>query len=212
MIRKTVEMPMQCRLAAVLSIDAGQRTFEVVWSTGAAVRRFDWITERPFIEELSMDPAHVRLDRLNGGGPVLDSHDRFELKGILGVVERAWIENGEGRARVRFSSRAEVDSIWRDVQDGIVRNVSVGYQVLKFADATKPEDAMKRLLAVDWEPMEISLVAVGADAKAGVRAGQASACEIEMEEGGEPAAAPPAEARHAIEMARLRLDLAEREI
>lgn len=212
MIRKTVEMPMQCRLAAVSSIDTEQRTLEVVWSTGAAVRRFDWITERPFVEELSMDASHVRLDRLNSGAPVLDSHDRYELSGVLGVVERAWIENGEGRARVRFSSRTEVDPVWRDVQDGILRNVSVGYQVLKFVDATKPEDSMKRLLAVDWEPMEISLVAIGADAKAGVRAGQASACEIEMEEGGVPDSAPPAEAQRVMQMARLRLDLAEREI
>lgn len=213
MKKKIVDVPVQVRSAAVApgTVNEEQRTVELVWSTGAAVRRFDWVTERVFTEELSMDPAHVRLDRLNAGAPLLNTHSQWSLNGVLGVVESAWIENGAGRARVRFSARPEVDPVWKDVVDGIIRNVSVGYQVHKFRDVTQAQDKMKRLLAEDWEPMEISLVPVGADPKSGIRAEQACACEIEMEEGGAPAAAPPAEARRVMDWARRRLDMAERE-
>lgn len=214
MKKKLVDVPVQIRAAAVApgTLNEEERTVELVWSTGAAVRRFDWMTERVFIEELSMDPAHVRLERLNAGAPLLNTHAQWSLDNVLGVVESAWVANGEGRARVRFSNRPEVDPVWKDVADGIIRNVSVGYQVHKFRDVTQAQDKMKRLLAEDWEPMEISLVPVGADPKSGIRVEQAFACEIEMEEGGEPAAAPPAEAKRALEAMRRRLDLAEREI
>lgn len=86
-------------------------------------------------------------------------------------MEKAWIANGEGRARVRFSERTAVADIWKDVQSGVIRNISVGYRVHKFEDATKEnsKDNLKLLRAVDWEPMELSAVPIGADAAAQFR-------------------------------------------
>lgn len=209
-MKKTVQMGIQTRAAAVApaSIDQGKRTVELVWSTGAAVKRADWITERTYIEELSMNAAHVRLNRLNMGAPLLNSHGRWGLGDVLGVVEKAWLADGEGRAIVRFSSKPDADMVWRDVVDGIIRNVSVGYKVHKFQDVTKPGETIPTYRAIDWEPEEISLVSVGADAAAGVRA-ETAECEVEIEQGGVPATAPPAV--RTAEMARKRLDLAERE-
>ena len=74
--------------------------------------------------------------RLNGGAPLLNTHGAWDLRDVIGVVERAWIaREGEalvGRATVRFSDRADVEPIWRDVAAGIVRNVSVGYAVRSY--------------------------------------------------------------------------------
>lgn len=217
MNKRIVDMPCLLRAASVApaTINAEERTVELTWSTGAAVRRFDWISERPFLEELSMESGHIRMDRLNTGAPLLNTHNDWNIGSMLGVVERAWLEAGEGRAVVRLSKRAEVDPVWKDVQDGIIRNVSVGYRVFKFKDVTKPEDQMKRLLAVDWEPFEISLVAVPADNGGKVRNDeQRSACEIEdtHDSGGHPVEAPPTADHPSIVLARKRLDLAEREI
>lgn len=185
-MKKTIEIPLQVRIAALGSISKENRTARLTWSTGAAVKRMDFWTGERWIEELSMDPAHIRLDRLNGGAPLLNSHSKYDLRGILGVTERAWVEGGEGMADVRFSRRPDVEPMWNDVQDGIIRNVSVGYQVHKFEDVSTPEDMkarMRRLRAVDWEPTEISLVPVGADAKAGVRAeAEKNPCEVEFSE------------------------------
>lgn len=150
------------------SVNADARTATVVFSTGARVLRKPFL-EEPFFEELSLDPAHVRLDRLNNGAPLLDSHKRGDLSGQIGVVESATVDGKQGTAVVRFSDREDVRPVFDDVQAGVVRNVSIGYVVHAWRDITGPDDKHPVKLAVDWEPYEISLVTVGADAAAGVR-------------------------------------------
>lgn len=170
---RTIDIPMQTRLAPVSTVNAEARTAKLVWSRGAQVRRWQWTRDldvEEYIEELSMDPAHVRLGRLNGGAPLLDTHMRWELRNVIGVVEAASVVDGEGRADVRFSEREEVDPIFADVRSGVIRNVSVGYVVHRYEEVGFDQKSGLRILrAVDWEPMEISLVPIGADAGAGVR-------------------------------------------
>ena len=164
--------------------DAEARTVELVWSTGAMVRRRDYWTGKPYDEVLSLEAGHVDLSRLNGGAPLLNTHGAHDLGQVLGVVERAWVETDEagaqGRARVRFSARADVEPIWRDVEAGIIRNVSVGYSVRRF-EITEQEGQVPIWRAVDWQPMELSAVPVGADAAAGFRGSGApeAFCQLE---------------------------------
>lgn len=145
------------------------RTVELTWSTGAQVRRIDYWDETTWIEELSLNPAHVNLDRLNSGAPLLANHSNWSLTDVLGVVEKAWIQDGEGRALVKFSERAEVAPIIADVKGGILRNISVGYTINKLERQPDLQDGLPIYLAIDWEPMEISLVTIPADAGAQVR-------------------------------------------
>ena len=171
-MRDTIELPAFRRAADLLptTIDEGDRSIDVVWSTGARVRRQPFFGE-PFDEELSMDPGHVRLERLNGGAPLLKVHDRFALESVIGSVVpgTARIENGRGLARVRFSDREDVAPIWTDIQDGHIRAVSIGYQVQRY-EISKPANSPELWRAVDWTPFEISAVPVGADPAAGFRA------------------------------------------
>ena len=157
-------MPVQQRVASFQpsTYDTEQRTVELVWSTGADVSRYDWYTGRNYIERLSMDAKAVNLTRLNGGAPLLNSHQMYDLGSQIGVVEKAWLDKGEGRALVRFSARDDVASILRDVQDGIIRNVSVGYEVRTY-DITEVRGEDPVYTAIDWSPVEISLVTVPAD-------------------------------------------------
>jgi len=164
------DLTLLTRLAPVASIRAEQRTAELVWSTGAGVKRYDWLQDRYYLEELSLDPAHVDMSRLAAGAPLLNAHNTRELSSVLGVVERAWIRNGEARALVRFSERPDVEPIWRDVQAGIIRNVSVGYYVETYQTFEGQDEKLPVYRAVKWQPAEISLVPVGADAGAGTRA------------------------------------------
>lgn len=148
------------------TVNVEARTVDVVWTTGAQVKRSDWASG-DYIEELSLDPQHVRLDRLNKGAPFLESHENWSLRSVLGVVERAWLVGNEGRATIRFSKRADVEPYFQDVRDGILRNVSVGYRKHKTErDETGTTPIVR---AVDWEPFEISLVPIPADAGAQVR-------------------------------------------
>jgi ribosomal protein S25 len=173
---RNIDLPPLTRAADLLpaSIDAAERTIDVVWSTGARVRRNPFFGD-PFDEELAMDPRAVRLDRLNAGAPLLKVHDASVLDSVIGSVVpgSARIENGRGIARVRFSDRAEVEPLRKDVEAGHIRAVSIGYQVHRF-EVTKQAGAPELWRAVDWTPFEISAVPIGADPAAGFRAEKSS--------------------------------------
>lgn len=149
------------------SVDTETRSVEVTWTTGAPVLRRN--LGGSYFEELSLGDA-VNMERLNSGAPLLNSHRASELSDIVGVVERAWTDEKEGRAVVRFSDRAEVEPIWRDVQNGIIRSISVGYSVEEFTriDSEREGDP-HTLRATSWTPHELSLVPIPADASAQIR-------------------------------------------
>lgn len=179
----THDLPVETREAPITSVDAESRTIEVTWTTGAAVDRVDWSSGERFVEELVISDRAVRLGRLNAGAPVLDSHNRYGgLKSMLAVVERAWIERGEGRATIRFPKAEddpEADRVFRKISDKIIRSLSCGYRRLKIEVDRKKDPAVWRV--VDWEPFEISFVAVPADVGAQVRSDETAAthrCEF----------------------------------
>lgn len=202
MEEETLDLPVIGRAGTLQSVDETARTFEVLWTTGAQVRRYSWPRDEEFDEELVVSANAMRLDRLNGGAPFLNSHSSYDLRSILGVVEDGSIriEGGKGYARIRLSEREDVEPIWRDIKGGIIRNVSVGYRVHRFERVAKADrtDGGQRALyrAVDWEPLEISAVAIGADPGAGMRseAGQNDArrnsCTLVTRAGNAAPAAP----------------------
>jgi hypothetical protein len=180
MTLQTMEMPSLCTRAAVSSINTSKRTVDLTFSTGAAVDRVDWSGKR-YREVLSLAPAHVRLDRLNSSAPLLNSHSAYSVSDVIGVVEpgSARVSQGQGVATVRFSQRDDVEPIWQDVVDGIVRAVSVGYRVHKFVEDTPKDGGTPTRTAIDWEPYELSMVSMPADPGAKVRAGgQTNVCEL----------------------------------
>lgn len=167
----------RCILQAELAPAKGKedaRLADLKWYTGAAVQRWGW--DGKYLLTLSMKPEHVRMGRLTSGkAPLLNSHGDWSLSDVIGVIESADLK---GNASVRFSNRPEVDGIWRDVQDGIIRNASVGAAIHKLKDITEKDEEgnekTKSFLAVDWEPMEVSLVPIGADPDAGLRLNEKS--------------------------------------
>lgn len=170
-----------------------QNTFEVVWTTGARVKRGGFWSE-PFWEELSLDGKAVNMERLaSGTAPLLDTHRARSVRDQIGVVDDADI----GRATVRLSNRADVDDIKRDLKDRIIRNVSVGYDVERYEELPEKQDNLRVLRAVRWTPYELTLAPMGADAGAHVRAEQAEnhRCEFVTFTRGEPDMEPknPAE-------------------
>tara|TARA_R110002073_G_scaffold120601_1_gene262647 strand:- start:20372 stop:22237 length:1866 start_codon:yes stop_codon:yes gene_type:complete len=131
------------------------------------------------LEELEVSTKAVRLGRLNNGAPFLNTHSDWSLGDVIGVVEKAWLDGSEGRALIRFSEREDVEPIWRDIKGGIIRNVSVGYRVHKY-EVIEEDGAPTRVIAKDWEPMEISAVPIGADDLAGFRSEETeNPCELQ---------------------------------
>jgi len=149
---------------APASADRDARTVEVIWSTGAPVRRRDMAGQ--YIERLSLAPEAVDLTRLQGAS-VLDAHRQSAVRDVLGNVQSAAVDGQRGTAVIRFSARPEVEPLWQDVLSGILRHVSVGYSVEDWAETT--ENGARVLTAVRWTPHEISLVPTPADPGAHIR-------------------------------------------
>jgi hypothetical protein len=148
-----------------------ERTLDVIWTTGARGARFDWASFQQIDEELATDRQNVRLDRLNGGAPVLNTHDRGSIASQIGVVVpgSARMDRGQGVATLKLSERADLADLTADIAAGIIRNLSVGYIVHSY-DVQKRDGHRDLWRAVDWEPIEISFVPVPFDAQAQVRA------------------------------------------
>lgn len=145
------------------------RTFEVVFTTGAAVLRFDWWDGGYYDEELTVDKAAVRLDRLQSGGPVLRDHvaSTRELVGSI-IPGSVRLERGQGICRIRLADTPDAADIVSKVRDGHLRTVSVGYLVHQYTRIER--DGQRPIMrADDWEPIEVSLTPVPADAGAQVR-------------------------------------------
>lgn len=176
-VEETCALPIVTRelLIRAETFDEAENTVEVVWTTGARGTRMDYRRWELIEEELSTDPKHVRLDRINSGGPVLNSHRSYDLSSQLGVVVdgSARLANGEGVATLRFSRREDVAPIVQDIRDKVIRNVSVGYRVHEY-EITEREGERPIYRAIDWEPYEISFVTMPFDAGAQTRSAESA--------------------------------------
>lgn len=127
----------------------------------------------PWIEVLGHKDGEIDLSRLNSGAVVMANH-RHDLQvgsplAMIGAIDRAWVENGRGYAELTMSRRDGLQGLLQDIEDGLVRLVSVGYQILerKLVKSTNGK-APDEYRVTRWLPMEISLVDVPADATVGI--------------------------------------------
>jgi len=147
------------------------RTVEIVWAAGAAVKRYSW-DEGYYIEELSMDPKHVRMDRFAAGMSLLDSHNAYSMDSRLGTViaGSVRIADGKGYATVKLSRKQRAEELMQDLKDGHPFPVSVGYRTHAYEKTEGTDKSLPVLRAIDWEPFELSAVPVPADGGAHSRA------------------------------------------
>jgi len=132
------------------SFNATDRTIDVTFATETPVKSVDWETiGGHYLEVLSCDPSHVRMERLNSGAPVLDNHDKYgpTRKAVVGVVVSAMFENGQGVAKIRFADTEDDTVLMNKVKDGIITGVSVGFEII--------EDEEDK---VDWYILDLFIV------------------------------------------------------
>jgi HK97 family phage prohead protease len=207
MTKKTVNMPKFGRDVEVrsASYDEADNTVEVIWTTGAPVRRYSWRDGVYYSEILEVSDTAVRLERLNAGAPFLNTHADWTLSNVIGSVVpgSARIEGGVGYARIKLSRADEDKAIVEKIRDGIIRNVSVGYAIHKVEKTVNEQGCDEEWRIVDWEPMEISAVPIPADSGSQIRSEKQGAdvpCEF---------ITTPAVGRN--EMVRKRMEMRERQ-
>jgi HK97 family phage major capsid protein/HK97 family phage prohead protease len=117
------------------------------------------------IEILDCTATSMRLGRMGSGANLLCDHDQRDVVGVVESVEIG--ADRVARAVVRFGKSERAEEVWQDVRDGIRRNVSVGYMIHK-AVMVEAREGVETYRVTDWEPFEVSLVSVPADASVGV--------------------------------------------
>lgn len=117
-------------------------------------------------EQLDHSKGAVRMDFLKSGrAPLLLNHDARQQ---VGVISTANIGSDKmGHAAARFGRTAIASDALQNVDDQILCNTSVGYRVHEM-QLTRTGDDGDDYLITDWEPDEVSLVAVPADQAVGV--------------------------------------------
>lgn len=156
-----------CRETTIDHVDTDSRTVELSFSSETPYGR--WFGD----EILCHDEECINLERFNNGlGTVLFNHDR---DAVVGHVEKVWLEDNRGKALVRFDTDEQSETIFQKVQSGTLQGVSVGYAIYRY-EVLEDEDTKSTngrfngpaYVVTDWEPLEISIVSVPADATVGV--------------------------------------------
>lgn len=129
--------------------------------------------DEPWVETLGHKAGEIQLDRLNNGAAVLANHDRYTAIGdtplsSIGAVEKAWIEGGRLMADLIISRRAALNDLRQDIADGLIRNVSIGYQIGERVLTKSADNQPDEYRVTNWTPFEISLVDIPADATVGL--------------------------------------------
>ena len=139
------------------------RTIELAFASETPVSRWG------DLEILSHDGGDYDFSRINDGShPLLAGHCEYDPDSQIGVVERAWVDGDRvSRAVVRFGNGAKAQEYYRDVKEGIRKNVSVGYDVTGLISSREMPGGNQEC-RYRWMPTHVAIVPVPADTKAGV--------------------------------------------
>lgn len=141
------------------SLNAEARTVEVAISSETPYKR--WFGT----EVLDHAPGSINMARLSSGAALLREHDPSRH---IGTVESAAVGSDKVlRGIVRLGRSPEAEIAFNDIQDGILRNVSVGYIISEMV-AEKSAEKEETYRVTAWEPLEVSFVAVPADPTVGI--------------------------------------------
>ncbi|GHU50702.1 caudovirus prohead protease [Clostridia bacterium] len=111
------------------------------------------------------------LSRLNDIGCVLFNHDR---DAVLAKIDRAWIEEGRGKAVITFDDDELAAKIKKKIESGTLKGVSVSYAVDNWESVAAGKASTDGRfqgpceIARKWTAYEISVVSVPADPTVGI--------------------------------------------
>lgn len=158
------------------------------------------------LEVLRHTPDAVDLSRATERGlPLLWNHSP-DLP--VGRLEEVRLDANRRRlvATLRLGRSPRALEIARDIEDGVLTDLSIGYRVDAWAEPESSEDGVDRYVATRWTLLEGSIVAVPADVTIGIGRATSSvptampnvsreeSPSMSDHESTQPAAAPPAAA------------------
>lgn len=144
------------------SINAEKRTVTLSISSDAPVDMGRGL------EILDHSPDSIDLSRLSNGSPLLFNHDKDQH---LGRIVDAVTDGRKLRVTAQISRTGLGAEKWEDINDGILREASVGYKY-KNSDVKDEgkdqETGLRKYRVMRWLPAEGSLVSIPADSTVGI--------------------------------------------
>jgi len=153
-------------LTRAFRIDSADATTPVV-DIAARTMRLSFSSEEPVdmgwcTEILSHNKSAVKIAGRQATMPLLFNHNMDDLLGVVESIEIG--ADNRGYAGVRFGKDERGDWAMQQAADGVLINASFMYRVYEY----EFDDDTEVITATNWEPFEISLVTIPADASVGV--------------------------------------------
>lgn len=147
-------------------VNEAQRKITFSCASDYPYMRYDDEHQVEYEQILVINENSVDMTRLNtGNSPLLFNHDTDKL---LGIVNKAYIIQNKIFVQVQFSKNDEfADRIYKDILDGTIKGVSIGYQIDSYQD--KKENGINRRYVDKFMIYEVSIVSIPADPKVGFR-------------------------------------------
>lgn len=146
-------------------VDQKNRAITFSCASTQPYQRYDQQHGIAYEQILVVNQQAVNIDRLNNGAPLLFNHDTDKL---LGMVQKAYIIEDRIYVRVRFSQNDQfADRIYKDILDGLIKNVSIGYLIQEYKDVK--QDGINKRYVEKWMIYETSIVSIPADNTVGIR-------------------------------------------
>jgi phage head maturation protease len=169
------------------SVNEDTRSVEAVIATENPVLVFDMRTYR-MIDEVLIARGAELPEQVS----LLDSHARFTIENVRGSARDLKVDGSEITSTLLFAEDEDSERAWQKVKAGHITDVSVGYRSIEFVDIQpgstervngRTYTAGERTLRITsrWQPREVSLVPIGADAAAKIREDHAALTHRQQE-------------------------------
>lgn len=157
------------------TINEDERSVElIIASETRDIMAWDWEMERGVPEIMVMSGG---VFPENGQVPMIDSHDRWSVKSVLGSVRNFAIEGDKLSGRAFYSSVDSAQEAFTKLKEGHLTDYSVGFRVNKSMRLNEGESTViagkmyegPAILITEWVLTEVSTCPIGADSSAKAR-------------------------------------------
>lgn len=140
---------------AIENSKTNAHTFVMVSDDNGGMR-YDWYSGESYLEELSIEGAS--FESLN---TFFKDHNR-SVDSAVGRVEDVRVDGGTIVSDVIFGTGDDEQSVYRKYSEGILTDVSIGYQINKY-EVDERDGEPDVVTITDYEIFELSAVGIGFD-------------------------------------------------
>ena len=168
---KKLQIPQTLFRTGNAVVGADGKTIRLSISSDEPYLRYDYRTGDPYYEKLDHSPGAMDVSRVKAGAPLLYNHDRGIL---LGTINNPTFEGGRCYVDARMSEAPDVASFKQKVEEGILKDTSIGYSIEDEGEEEGERDGIP-VMRFKCRIFETSLVTIPADPSVGVGRSRADA-------------------------------------